>query len=135
MLIFCWIKPAQSSLFFCCAVNGVVVNNGIFYSLYLYLYLASDFLLSLSVCSSRQENAYSYRNINSKKGQTFDMYYKWTFPGADYGLGTIGTCLGPPPARGPPSDQKNENPTITVIMVLKMQELGHCRIYHAFCKP
>ena len=26
--------------------------------------------------------------------------------GADYGLGTIGTCLGPPPAWGPPSDQK-----------------------------
>ena len=26
--------------------------------------------------------------------------------GADYGLGTIGTCLGPPPAVGPPADQK-----------------------------
>ena len=29
--------------------------------------------------------------------------------GADYGLGTIGTCLGPPPAGGPPFDQK-KNP-------------------------
>ena len=26
--------------------------------------------------------------------------------GADYGLGTIGTCLGPLPSGGPPSDQK-----------------------------
>ena len=34
--------------------------------------------------------------------------------GADYGLGTIGTCLGPPHAGGPPSDQKNENPMITM---------------------
>ena len=32
-----------------------------------------------------------------------------TLSGADYGLGTIGTCLGPPPAGGPPSDQK-KNP-------------------------
>ena len=29
-------------------------------------------------------------------------------PGADYGLGTVGTCLGPPPAKGPPSDKKKE---------------------------
>ena len=28
----------------------------------------------------------------------------------DYGLGTIGTCLGPPPSGGPPSDQKEKNP-------------------------
>ena len=34
-------------------------------------------------------------------------------PGADYGLGTIGTCLGPPLTRGPPSDQK-KNPMISV---------------------
>ena len=27
--------------------------------------------------------------------------------GADYGLGTIGTCLGPPSPRRPPSDKKN----------------------------
>ena len=32
--------------------------------------------------------------------------------GADYGLGTIGTCLGPPPAGGPPSDQK-KNPYVS----------------------
>ena len=31
---------------------------------------------------------------------------------ADYGLGTIGMCLGPPPAGGPPSDQKeNKSPS------------------------
>ena len=29
-------------------------------------------------------------------------------PEADYGLGTIGTCLGPPPPGGPPSDQKKK---------------------------
>ena len=29
-----------------------------------------------------------------------------TAAGADYGLGTIGTCLGPPPSGGPPSDKK-----------------------------
>ena len=36
-----------------------------------------------------------------------------TSAGSDYGLGTIGTYLRPPSARGPPSDQKN-NPMITV---------------------
>ena len=36
-------------------------------------------------------------------------------PGADYGLGTIGTCLGPPLSRGPPCDQKQKkNPMISV---------------------
>ena len=34
--------------------------------------------------------------------------------GANYGLGTIGTYLGPPCSGGPPSDQKKENPMITV---------------------
>ena len=28
-------------------------------------------------------------------------------PGADYGLGTIGTCLGPPPTGGPHLTKKN----------------------------
>ena len=29
--------------------------------------------------------------------------------GVDYGLGTIGTCLGPPPAGGPPSDKRKKS--------------------------
>ena len=45
-------------------------------------------------------------------------------PGADYGLGTIGTCLGSPPAGGPPSDQKNEKPMITLKKILEMTRTG-----------
>ena len=36
-------------------------------------------------------------------------------PGADYGLGTIGTCLGPPPARGPPFGQKRKKIPMTTM--------------------
>ena len=47
--------------------------------------------------------------------------------GADYSLGTIGTCLGPPPTGGPPSDQKNVNPMINaekkVLKMTRMEEL------------
>ena len=59
-------------------------------------------------------------------GKLFDLIGRWRVDaGADYGLGTIGTCLGPPPARGPPSDQKNKNPMITVKeTVLKMTRMG-----------
>ena len=33
----------------------------------------------------------------------------WWSTGADYGLGTIGTCLGHSPSGGPPSDQKKNS--------------------------
>ena len=41
-------------------------------------------------------------------GANDDLTLRLQRPGADYGLGTIGMCLGPPPARGPPSDQKKK---------------------------
>ena len=42
------------------------------------------------------------------------FFYQADLPaGADYGLGNIGTCLGPPPPRGPPP-HKNKS-----IMIIK----------------
>ena len=54
--------------------------------------------------------------------------------GADYGLGTIGTCLGPPPAGGPPFIKKKENAIVTVKKVWKMTRMGMCRLCHTLCK-
>ena len=36
-------------------------------------------------------------------------------PGADYGLGTIGTCLGPPPAGGAHLTKKKRNPFVNCV--------------------
>ena len=45
--------------------------------------------------------------------------------GADYGLDTIGTCLGHPPAGGPPSDQKKRKSCGNCEKrVLKMTRMG-----------
>ena len=53
-------------------------------------------------------------------------YFNATSSGADYGLGTIGTCQGPPPAGGPPSDQKKRKSydNRKKKMVLKMTRMG-----------
>ena len=56
-------------------------------------------------------------------GSTTDLYIRahkedhWSplrgwGTGADYGLGNIGTCLGPPPPRGPPTHKKKKKSAI-----------------------
>ena len=57
--------------------------------------------------------------------------------GADYGLGTIGTCLRPPPAGGAPSDQKKKkNPKVTVKKGIEHDKNGDIVGYIIFfCKP
>ena len=57
--------------------------------------------------------------------------------GVDYGLGSIGTCLGPPSSGGPPSVQREKNSYDSCEKKRnegKMIRMGYCLLYYTSSK-